>query len=148
MEIVNTNYICKTNAVFQQILSNLAPCKNIKKTPHVYKIKNSNGTLLVFKSGKIRYMGRGIPPFGIEIVRVMSMTAKSCLNQKLNLYLVSRKYSSISIYEPEIFPALRFTNFNPICVNLFASGKVMMLGLKTINEGEEILNTLKTWILD
>ena len=147
MEIVNTNYICKSNEVLQQILSNLVPCKN-KRTPHMYKIKNTNGTLLVFKSGKIRYMGRGIPPFGIEIVRLMSMTTTSSLNQKLNLYQLSRKYSSISIYEPELFPALRFINFNPRCVNVFSSGKIIMMGLKTINEGEHIYKSIQSWILD
>ena len=37
------------------------------------------------------------------------------------------------IYEPELFPALRLTTFDPLCVNVFMSGKCVILGLKHLN---------------
>ena len=37
------------------------------------------------------------------------------------------------MFEPELFPALRYIKYNPLCVNIFSSGKVVILGLKTLD---------------
>ena len=37
------------------------------------------------------------------------------------------------IFEPELFPALRLTAFNPICLNIFSSGKCTILGLRHLS---------------
>ena len=37
------------------------------------------------------------------------------------------------MFEPELFPALRILTYNPICVNVFATGKVVLLGLRSMD---------------
>jgi TATA-box binding protein (TBP) (component of TFIID and TFIIIB) len=37
------------------------------------------------------------------------------------------------MFEPELFSALRYLKYNPLCVNIFSSGKIVMLGLKTLD---------------
>ena len=37
------------------------------------------------------------------------------------------------MFEPELFPALRYNKYNPLCVNIFSSGKIVILGLKNLN---------------
>lgn len=52
-------------------------------------------------------------------------------------------------YEPELFPALRMTEFNPMCVNVFSSGKIVIMGLKTISYCDfvnDVINSLCYYI--
>ena len=46
-------------------------------------------------------------------------------------------------YEPELFPALRVTKYDPLCVNVFPSGKIVILGIKTMNYSHVVNNVLK-----
>ena len=62
-------------------------------------------------------------------------SATACINVGCNLHLGKLgnfcHYNSISyLFEPELFPALRLTSFDPLCINIFASGKCMILGLR------------------
>ena len=50
-------------------------------------------------------------------------------------------------YEPELFPAMQITKFTPVHVNIFTSGCVVILGLKTLESGKLILNELMPYIL-
>ena len=38
-----------------------------------------------------------------------------------------------AVYEPELFPALRYKKYNPLCVNIFASGKIVILGIRSLD---------------
>ena len=49
-------------------------------------------------------------------------------------------------YEPELFPALRLTEFNPLCVNVFHMGKIVILGIKTLDY-EHVVDTISLYIL-
>ena len=44
-----------------------------------------------------------------------------------NLHAIMGKQSK---YDPEIFPAVRLLEYNPLCVNVFSSGKVVIFGLR------------------
>ena len=115
--------------------------------PHQKIIPLSSGKLIVFSSGKCRVMGLREPlhssddqrlPFQINDLQIQSVTAVLNLGFTVNLIRLARSISSCS-YEPEIFPAVRLTEFNPICVNVFGSGKVVIMGLKSITDGWESL---------
>lgn len=111
--------------------------------------------MLVFTSGKCRIMGCKIPitstnnmfPIPFHISCIQSVTACLNLGYTLNLIKLSQQIGPQGcMFEPEIFPALRVTKkFNPLCVNIFASGKVVILGLKTFHI-EEICNEIKFFI--
>jgi TATA-box binding protein (TBP) (component of TFIID and TFIIIB) len=123
----------------------------IKGPPYmkIYKSINNDYTLITFKSGKCRIMGRKIPqqlPFSIKESRIQTMSATHKLLEEINLKETTCYFKQMGYkieYEPEIFPAMRLLDFNPICVNIFSSGKVTLLGLKSEKQGYDIINKLK-----
>jgi TATA-box binding protein (TBP) (component of TFIID and TFIIIB) len=123
-----------------------------QKTPFqkVIQIGNNGIKLLVFSSGKCRLMGlkkplKTIPKF-LKNVRLQSASAIINLNQSINLIRISNSMPRDErIYEPELFPALRLTKFNPLCVNLFGNGKVSVFGLKSL-ETDELFASIAAYI--
>ena len=104
----------------------------------------------MFPNGKCRIMGCKKPiiekylPFSIKIEKIQSITVCMNLNQNINLNDMAQNVPCT--YEPELFPALRLTEFNPLCVNVFHSGKIIILGIKSLDY-EELLNTISLYIL-
>ena len=49
-------------------------------------------------------------------------------------------------YNPECFPAVQIKQFKPIHVNVFASGKVTITGLKDIERAREIEDLLDRYV--
>ena len=131
MSIVNINYqgrVVDPHFIFSPTSSH--PLQQI--------IKTSKCTLIIFQSKKCRLMGCKEQistlndfPYRIIIDKIQSATAILTLNKSINLMKLSQK--ARCIYEKELFPALRLTNFNPICVNVFSSGKIVIAGLKSLN---------------
>ena len=69
------------------------------------------------------------------------------LGEKVNLYKVAKVLKRLAMFEPEIFPALRYLKYNPLCVNIFSSGKVVILGVKQIKSHallSEIVSDIKS----
>ena len=112
--------------------------------PYMYVHKSEHYTLIIFKCGKCRLMGCKRPltskildiediHVSISITRIQSVSvtfdvgARLSLNQLGNFCHHNRLQY---LYEPELFPALRLSTFDPMCVNVFASGKCVILGLK------------------
>ena len=101
------------------------------------------GKFLVFPSGKCRIMGlrRAITrmdlsllPFQVKNVELQSLTLVHDLKRSINLRNLAENLPTQSyIYEPELFCALRLIKFGKLCVNVFSSGKVVILGVKTLN---------------
>jgi len=112
--------------------------------PHQLIFKGSNKEkLLVFKSGKCRLMGCKKPieshritfcNIPIIIEQLMSMTVTMDMGSAINLYNLAEKLSLKNCtFEPELFSGLRLLRYNPICVNVFASGRCTILGLRTLD---------------
>ena len=107
-------------------------------------------TIIIFPNGKCRIMGCKKPlennelPFKICVKEIQSVTVTASLEMKINLQKLSE--NSNCIYEPEIFPGLRLIVFNPLCVNIFHSGKIVITGLKTLNFYDDV-NNIKTYVL-
>jgi TATA-box binding protein (TBP) (component of TFIID and TFIIIB) len=71
-------------------------------------------------------------PYHIRIERIQSVTIAENIGYGVNLYKLAKSMGSECFFEPELFTALRFTKYNPLCVNIFATGKVMILGLRNL----------------
>ena len=138
MSIANINY----NAILkypvdQDLFRHLRPPQQL-----IYPCANGM-KLVVFKSGKCRIMGckKRLKKhhylsynFSLPIKQwhLQSLSVNSNYGESINLhYLAQQLGSRNSTYEPEIFPGLRLLHFKPLCVNVFASGKIMILGVKT-----------------
>ena len=108
--------------------------------------KNGKYTIIFFKTGNCRIMGCKKPiekselKYDIQDIRMQSMTVVKNLGISINLYKLSRKVKCW--YEPELFPALRLTKYDPICVNIFSSGKIVILGLKNQGYVDNIISEL------
>src|SRR5258708_35536444 len=72
---------------------------------------------------------------------LQSFTARCHLGFAINLSNVAK--SNNVIYEPELFPALRVRSFNPISVNVFSTGSVIICGIRESNVVYYILNQLR-----
>jgi TATA-box binding protein (TBP) (component of TFIID and TFIIIB) len=116
---------------------------------------SGGGTLVIFKSGKCRLMGLKRPiitlrdiPYKISITCIQSVSVTASIGCSINLINLAKIYEGRCIFEPELFPAVRLTNYNPMCVNVFASGKITVLGLKSLefhNFMEELISDIHSY---
>lgn len=133
---------------------------NCRTPPHqqIFPL-DGNLKLLVFTSGKCRLMGARGPltkdlveqlPLKVLNLRVQSVTLVDHIGCDINLIRLARALPRKSfLFEPELFPAVRLTIFNPLCVNVFATGKVVILGAKKLtnrNLVRRIKRFLNTYI--
>ena len=70
-------------------------------------------------------------PFNIINVTIQSITVTCDYGEPININALKKTTSNH--YEPEMFPSLRLACFNPICVNVFSSGKIVITGLRDLN---------------
>ena len=111
--------------------------------------KSGPYTLIFFKTGKCRIMGCKSPintkllEYPIVDIQVQSVTVSIDLGFIVNLTLLSKKLKQNCLFEPELFPALRYNKYNPLCVNIFNSGKIIILGLKSLNFNPIVNNIIK-----
>jgi TATA-box binding protein (TBP) (component of TFIID and TFIIIB) len=107
--------------------------------PAQYVLKCKDYTLVIFRSGKCRIMGCKKPldesslPMKIFSIRIQSVTVTANLGTPVHLYKLAVKLKNQCTFEPELFSALRYLKYNPMCVNIFSSGKVVILGLKSLD---------------
>ena len=107
-----------------------------EKRPQQCVRKFDEYTIIFFRSRKCRIMGCKKEldittlPFNITIERIQSITVTTSIGHQVNLFNLSQIIQSV--YEPELFPALRLTQFKPLCVNVFMSGKIVITGIKTL----------------
>ena len=157
--ICNINYVARAlepvnHLPFQQL------------TPYMYAFKGDKCTLVVFRSGKCRVMGCKGPittcdiesfPIKVLIKRIQSVTILFDMHRALQLTKLGNycyKNSIAYMFEPELFPALRLYTFNPLCVNVFASGKSVILGVKhrryrkLVTKVETLINNSNCYIID
>ena len=86
-------------------------------------------------------------PFEIIDIQLQSITITLDLNTKINLFKLAKLLSKEAMFEPELFPALRVLTYNPLCVNMFSSGKVVITGIRTF-EYKHILSHIETYLLN
>ena len=169
LQIVNSVWRGKMNRpinlyIFESLIKNLT---NITKTsyrkeqPEQLVIKFDDGsTMLIFKSGKFRIMGGKIDELTAHC-NVISITSKHHHNfpeiilqtmtivyaypHRINLPILSQMIKCH--FNTECFPAVQIIEFKPIHVNVFATGKVIMCGIKNIDDAINIKNKIDLLIL-
>ena len=133
--------------------------KHQKTQPEQYIIKFDNAsTMLIFKSGKFRVMGKGdqsaailnilgvvcLFTDAIPSISLQTMTGVYGYNRKINLSKLVE--AADGFLDLENFPAVQIRKFKPIHVNVFSSGCVTICGLKDIDNGNIIKNYLDSII--
>ena len=143
MKIVNSN--------FRGILTSDRNLESITKTyncPHWGIYKTNGYTVLFFKGNKCRLMGStSIPnniPFDIQFKSLQSMTITHDLCKSINLIDLSKR--TRCIYEPEIFPCLQLLDYKPLCCNVFASSKLVLTGVRNIEQATKIIKHVQSII--
>jgi len=124
------------------------------KRPSTVVVKDAESTIMIFPSGKFRIMGMvdeldatfkvyelfAKLNFEFPPITLQTMTVKLKFNP-VNLYSLSALIKSQ--LNLEIFPALMITKYKPVSVNVFASGAVMICGVKDLSIVNEIEQDLK-----
>jgi len=126
--------------------------------PHQVVIKDEKGTLILFSSGKFRVMGcideldatflaykyiEQLTDDYPDIV-IQSYTSVAKLGHSVDLNKLAT--CNDTLYEPEIFAAVRMSKYKPISVNVFHTGSVVVCGLKRPDHIFDILADLKSII--
>ena len=99
----------------------------------MYKCK---GTLLVFRTGKFRAMGKNMSPVWINNLDV---TIYQCLPQSMTItYDLCRevnlnKLRTVKYYKPELFNGMKIMHDSSFMINVFSSDGVLLLGVKSWN---------------
>lgn len=104
--------------------------------PRMVVVAYEDKKILIFNSFKIRIMGKGENhrdilrnTFKAYDIELMSMTVKIDLGFSINLH---KQYHNKIINTLELFPALNLRTHNKIHVNIFASGKCILTGVRHI----------------
>jgi TATA-box binding protein (TBP) (component of TFIID and TFIIIB) len=124
------------------------------RKPQQFVQKCEKYTIIIFRTGNCRVMGCKTAlssteefPFGITIERIQSITVTENLGLTVNLYKMARSMQRECMFEPELFTALRFEKYNPLCVNIFSTGKVVIMGVKELefkDQVEKIMMDIKS----
>ena len=172
MEVVNTVYKArlKMHKLDLHHLSSIIPNSRLRiGRPTQLSVEIDKVKIFLFCGGGVRVMGKGelltadclsnelmayghmlsvLGHFTEEIpaleLQTMTVTAQVENWQKADFTRFVQECALKTYHDFEIFSALRITEFNPICVNLFSSGKVVMCGVKSIEKAEEIQLAINT----
>ena len=169
VNVLNTNYrSCHDKCInLLQFQSILPPNINSKLCikPAQLVIQDEKGTLVFFSNGKLRIMGcideldatflaykytmmLDDDDCNFQPVYTQSMTVRVVLNKKINIasFVDVCTSSLISFrYEPEFFPAVHITKYKPISINVFSTGKIIMCGVREIDQVQNIIQELKPY---
>lgn len=121
--------------------------------------------LILFKNKKCRLMGCDeqicnenvvlIDPedknrkLHVKLLNLMSATATVKVEGKINLIKLAKfcyDTQTKFFYEAELFPALRLKTFNPLCVNVFGTGKCVILGIRNLSSCSQIVDNVIKFI--
>jgi TATA-box binding protein (TBP) (component of TFIID and TFIIIB) len=141
--LINSNYKAKILFPYSlyeasRILTN---SKLYTSRPTMLKYRIYDITILLFRSGSVRLMGRGtnhlqaldhvlqlLPATSIQVsLNLMSSTWVYKLPFKVNLHMLD--YPTF-MTELELFPASKFRHTGTEHANIFSSGKVVITGAK------------------
>jgi len=135
----------------------------------IIRLRNPKTTAMIFKSGKLVCTGakdeqtsrQAIKKFvqliknsgfsGIKIKNysIRNLVAVCNFNLPIRLESINFTYKESCMYEPEVFPGLIFRPENTkVVAMIFMTGRVVLTGIKSIQEMERIHNNLTYMILN
>ena len=129
--------------------------------PSQLVIKDEKGTIVFFSNGKMRIMGcideldatflaykytmMLDDDCNFQPVYSQSISIRVVYNVRINLNKFARESTTLPLqYEPELFPAVLLKKYKPISVNVFSSGKIIMCGVRDIQQVDDIMQDLKS----
>src|SRR5271156_4204195 len=164
VDVVNVNYRTNTGKMIDlQNAHSLLTNSKLHTKPTQLLVKSEQGAVLIFRTGSIRIMGCNdeldamflaytylltldetcdLPP-----IYTQSMTVKVAFNNVtiINLTKFARECTSLALqYEPELFPAVLLKKYKPISVNVFSTGKIMICGVRDIQQVHDIIHEIKS----
>lgn len=144
-DIINVNYRCVFNRNRSRARRFLRRKVSFRKYAPMQGVVMLNGCkLILFRdSNNARIMGckqlftceqvAQLVPRQIKAkhIAVQTCTLRITFDESIRLSELHNKLTSRqSIYEPELFPAMRLRGFNPMCVNVFHTGKCIITGYR------------------
>ena len=130
-------------------------------SPVQHVAKRATFTAVIFTSGKCRLMGLKRPldmnvdidmgEYKIRVESLQSATWTFKISDSsvhlANLYTKLAKRGRRCMFEPELFPALRIMTYDPMCVNIFSSGKCVVMGSKTTDNINQLVWKIRRDVL-
>jgi TATA-box binding protein (TBP) (component of TFIID and TFIIIB) len=82
-------------------------------------------------------------PLHIRLVSIQSTTWSVDFQAgSINMIQLNDTLQMKSVYEGELFPALRLVDFKPLCVNIFHSGKCIITGIRALTIDSSLLGRI------
>ena len=78
-------------------------------------------------------------------LKLQTMTVVADLPGPINLYNFAKECDGGNMkpfYDFELFSAVKLSSFRPVCVNVFATGKMIMCGIKDLKCADNILSDI------
>jgi TATA-box binding protein (TBP) (component of TFIID and TFIIIB) len=171
MQVVNVVYRTRLNIRNLDLkhLSDVIPNSVLRVgRPTQLCVEIDKVKVLLFCGGGIRVMGKGmmttdcicnevlaygnllsvLEHFTEEVptleIQTMTITTQIENWKKCNFAKYIQQCGLRTSHDFETFSALRITHFNPVCVNLFSSGKLVMCGIKCMRQAQEIESAIRT----
>ena len=167
IRIVNCMRECRLDMPIdlEQVHKRLSDTKLYRGRPSMLVIPTSYGrNIQMFPSGVIQIMGHvthrislGMrdellrhlrqlhPQLPTPPVTLRNLVVCAHVNKTVPLHLFT-KSSSKTNYEPELFPAVLLRRFDPVHVALFHTGRCVITGLRSVDEGRDIVSRLSTYL--
>jgi TATA-box binding protein (TBP) (component of TFIID and TFIIIB) len=162
IDVVNCNYRSTVGKPLNlSVLHASIPNSKLCTKPKQLVIKDPQGTLLFFSNGKLRVMGCNdeleATFLAYKYVQLIdksddfhnvfaqSSTVRVTFHKKIHLQkLVHSTLISgcLMQHEPELFPAVLIRKYKPLSVNVFSSGKIMICGVKDVDQVHNIMKDL------
>lgn len=156
MQVVNAVYCgdLGTSVDLYELNANLPNSKFHKHRPCMVVLKEDGATIMIFASGKFRIMGMiDEVDSAFKVCSVFSKLGYGFPSIKIQTMTVTFRIKSVNLFdlakliesqlELEIFPALMIKKYKPISVNVFASGAVVICGVRDLDIVNVIMNDLQ-----
>ena len=128
--------------------------KLYSQRPRMLRIRYEQLTILIFGTGKVRFMGK--PREEYELVLLfskltdMDLTCMKLINETVtfqldipypvNLLKYAHTYPHIFTFEPELFIGMHISYFKHVHVNMFSTGKVVILGRDAQTTAQQVID--------
>lgn len=144
------------NTVYEQLQTHCYKICVLHYRPSQIVINFDICTFILFRTGNCRIMGKSssyeevfcILNYIVSLLDSMILSSLTCVSQtaiiqlhtySLNLHKLCRVIPN-NIFEPELFPSLSIDYFKPLHVNLFSTGKIVVLGKDALSKCKDIVS--------
>lgn len=122
--------------------------------PHMLCVKRKGASLNLFPTGRFRIMGSQYKTSQSALQWFLRLTDKKLIPLEKDLLLQTQtvtlkttptcakcifdKYSDLVFFEPELFTAMKLLKWSDVHINLFFTGKTIILGRNALKRSSEV----------